>query len=47
MNILILSLVVALLVCGLLLAVFGLFTTTPLGHRIERRENERTPRRLD
>ena len=38
MHIVVLSLVVAIFVCALLLAAFGLFTTTSLAHRIEERE---------
>jgi hypothetical protein len=37
MHIVVLSLAVALLICMLVLAAFGLFTTTPLAHRIEER----------
>ena len=36
MHVLVLSLLVALLVCVLLLAAFALFTITPLARRIER-----------
>jgi hypothetical protein len=37
MHMVMLSLVVAFLVCTLLLAAFGLFTTTPFAHRIDDR----------
>jgi hypothetical protein len=37
-QILVLSIVVALVVLLLLLGAFGLFTFTPLAHRIEERE---------
>ena len=38
MQVLVLSVVVALVVLVLLLAALGLFTLTPLAHRIEKRE---------
>ena len=46
MHIVMLSLTVAFLVCVLLLAVFGLFTTTDLARRMypESGERRRTPR---
>jgi len=44
MHVLVLSLLVALLVCVLLLAAFALFTITPLARRIERGEHPRTLR---
>jgi len=37
MHMVMLSLVVAFLLCTLLLAAFGLFTTTPFAHRIDDR----------
>jgi hypothetical protein len=41
MHIVISSLLVAFLICVLLLAAFGLFTLTPLAHRIEEQEQHR------
>jgi hypothetical protein len=38
MHIVVLSLVVAIFVCALVLAAFGVFTTTSLARRIEERE---------
>ena len=41
MQVLVLSIVVALLVLLLLLGVFGVFTRTPLAHRIEEGDRKR------
>jgi hypothetical protein len=38
MHIVMMSLVVALIVCVLMLGVFGLFTVTPAAKRIEKRD---------
>ena len=44
MHVVMLSLMVALLVCVLLLAAFAAFTRTPWGRRIGQAEQQRRPR---
>ena len=41
MHVLVVSLFVALAVCVLLLAAFGVFTATPFAHRIENEQRRR------